>query len=171
MNHKDYLAEKLRETALFYSKRCRACLRIAATYRRLAIDYKVGGARDSSRLPSFAAGLASRHSRRGGRHYHRTHGSSRASSFRGAATRVRASPPPPPVGRAISTRRLDTTTPRPNHRLPRKDEIDCYEIEQSEAKALLVTLGVTAVPTLQIFDPEDFTRLTSGLYNPKVPRV
>jgi len=75
------------------------------------------------------------------------------------------------VGRAISTRRHDTTTPRPNHRLPRKDEIDCYEIEQSEAKALLVTLGVTAVPTLQIFDPEDFTRLTSGLYNPKVPRV
>lgn len=63
----------------FYSKGCRACLRIAAKYRRLALDLK--------------------------------------------------------------------------------DDVDCYEAELSASQSLLERLDVTAVPSVQIFDGDDITRL------------
>ncbi|EOD06142.1 hypothetical protein EMIHUDRAFT_204762 [Emiliania huxleyi CCMP1516] len=76
----------------FYSQRCRACLRIAAKYRRLALDFSSG--------------------------------------------------------------------------------VDCYEAEQRSARPLLDALGVTSVPTLQIYRPHGVVMLTSGAYRPEeLPRV
>ena len=43
-----------------------------------------------------------------------------------------------------------------------KDDIDCFEIEQSVAgRALLEALSVTQVPTVQIFDGNGVSRLAN----------
>jgi len=45
--------------------------------------------------------------------------------------------------------------------------VDCYEAELKAARPLLEALGVTAVPSLQIFDGEGVTRLFHGPCHPK----
>ena len=72
----------------FYSKGCRACLRIAAQYRRLALDLKASG-------------------------------------------------------------------------------VDCFEAELKQSPMLLQRLDVESVPSIQIFDGEDITRLAMYTCQPK----
>ena len=81
-------AEKERRLVVvkFYSRKCRACLRIAAKYRRLALDLQ--------------------------------------------------------------------------------DSVDCYEAEAEGAQNLLERLDVTQVPSIQIFDAEDITRLAMYACHP-----